>query len=225
MQDGARLRLDEVEVVEQPLGRGRNGDAAMDVVSEAAVRRAEGAEVLVEAGQDVAAVQARRRGEREPGGERFRALFQTFEAQELAAEGRGRLGAATSKQGSPLRGTLFAAPVPLPPLERLRLLALPEEGAAQRGLARAQASALLFRGGDFGANATALEPGGEPARGDGRAGDGQGQDEAENDAPREREATDRAAARGLPLQLPAVAAGRGLRPGSCREPSEVRFGS
>jgi len=51
--DGPCLRLDEVEVVEQPLGGRRDGDAPVDVVGEGAVRRVQGADVRFEPGRDV----------------------------------------------------------------------------------------------------------------------------------------------------------------------------
>ena len=57
---GARLRLDEVEVVEKPLGGRRNSDAPVDVVSEGAVRRVQDADVSFQPWQHV--VPARTRG-------------------------------------------------------------------------------------------------------------------------------------------------------------------
>ena len=83
---GARLRLDEMEVVEQPLGGRRHGDAAVDVVSEGAVRRAQDAEVLFQPRQHVVPARREAGSQREDGGERLRPLLEALEAQQLAPE-------------------------------------------------------------------------------------------------------------------------------------------
>ncbi len=84
--DRACFGLDEVEVVQDPLGGGRDGDTAVGIVRERPVGRAEDAEVAVEPGQNVVAAGARCRHQREAGGERLGALLETCEAQELAAQ-------------------------------------------------------------------------------------------------------------------------------------------
>ncbi len=98
MPHGARLRLDEVKVVEKPLGGRRDGDAPVDVVGEGAVRRAQDAEVSFQPRQHVVPARARGWHQREDGGERLGALLEALEAQKLAPERHRLLGAAPSEQ-------------------------------------------------------------------------------------------------------------------------------
>ena len=94
---GARLRDDEMEVVEKPLGGRRNGDALVDVVSEATVGRVQDADVRVQPWQHVVPTRTRGRYQRQAGGERLRSLLEALEAQELAPERHGSFETAPSE--------------------------------------------------------------------------------------------------------------------------------
>ena len=97
----ARLRLDEVEVVEQPLGGGGYGDSPVDVVGEVAVRRLESPEVTLQTSLDAGPDLPCRGRRSEQGGERLGSLLEAFEAQQLAPQRRGVVGSAPWEQGSP----------------------------------------------------------------------------------------------------------------------------
>ncbi len=81
------LRLDEVEVVEEPFRRGRHGLAAAHVGGQNLVRPAQDAGILVEPGQKAARPLAWIARQRVAGGQNARAFLQVLDAQELAAEG------------------------------------------------------------------------------------------------------------------------------------------
>ena len=83
----ADLGLDQVEVVEEPLGGRGEELAAMDVIGQDAVGVAQNPRVLVHPGEELLAAVIAGSREREAGGEPPRALLQTLDAQELGAEG------------------------------------------------------------------------------------------------------------------------------------------
>jgi hypothetical protein len=76
---------DEVEVVEEPLGRGRHELAPVHVAGERAVRLAQAADVVLEA-REHAPRRPSRRVHREPGRERARPLVEALHAEELVPE-------------------------------------------------------------------------------------------------------------------------------------------
>ena len=80
--DLAELLVDDVEVVDEPLGRRRDRTVLLDRPGEDAVRLEEHAAVLGDAGLDGASA-ARRRGDRLDGSENLGVLFQPLDAQEL----------------------------------------------------------------------------------------------------------------------------------------------
>ncbi len=100
MAHGARFGLDEVEVVEEPLGRGVDGVTPADVVGQEAVGLAQDAEVRVQPRPDVVPARPRVSRQREDAGQRLRALLEALEAQELAPERHFLFGTAPSEQGS-----------------------------------------------------------------------------------------------------------------------------
>ena len=89
------LGLDQVEVVEQPLGRGRHGDAAMDVVGELAIRLAQRGGVVADAAVVGAAARAPPRERALLRGQSPRAVLQPLDVQQLRAKRarRDRVGA------------------------------------------------------------------------------------------------------------------------------------
>ena len=108
--DGPRLRLDEVEVVEQPLGGRRHRDAPVDVVGEGAIGRGEDADVLIQPRQHVVPAGPRGRHQCEKGGERLGALLEALEAQQFTPERHGLVRTAPSEQGSPHRVVFNVSP-------------------------------------------------------------------------------------------------------------------
>ena len=76
----------EVEVVEQPLGGGRDRLSRADVVGQRAIRVAQHARVVGEPGKDVAGTAARARIEREARRERQRPLVEPLAAEQFVAE-------------------------------------------------------------------------------------------------------------------------------------------
>lgn len=72
-----RLRLDKVEVVEQPLGGRGNGKPAVDVLGEGTVRRGEGVEAVLQPGQHTTPGAPRSREQGGPGGESPRGLLES----------------------------------------------------------------------------------------------------------------------------------------------------
>ena len=97
---GARLRLDEVKVVEEPLGRGVDGIAPADVAGQETVGLAKDPEIRVQPGPDVVPSRAGLSREREDAGQGLRALLEALEAQKLAPQRRFFLGRAPSEQES-----------------------------------------------------------------------------------------------------------------------------
>ena len=104
---GARLRLDEVEVVEEPLGRGVDGVTPADVVGQDAVGLAKDPEVRVQPRPDVVPARPGVARQREDAGQGLRALLEALEAQELAPERHFLFGTAPSEQGSHQAGRLL----------------------------------------------------------------------------------------------------------------------
>ncbi len=82
----ADLGLDQVEIVEEPLGGRGEELAAMDVIGQDAVGVAQNPRVLVHPREELLAAVIAGSLEREAGGEPPRALLQTLDAQELGAE-------------------------------------------------------------------------------------------------------------------------------------------
>jgi hypothetical protein len=81
------LRRDEMEVVEQPFGGGRDESSVPDVRRERPIRLAEDPRVVQEAREDIARVTPRARVDGQEAGERQRALFEPFDAQQFIAKG------------------------------------------------------------------------------------------------------------------------------------------
>ena len=101
------LGLDQVEVVEQPLGRGRHGLAAVHVVGQQAVRLAQRAGVVGDAAVVAAAAGARSRRDLDLGGQVARVVLEPLDVQQLAAQGTG-LGMFGSEQvGWPLHSRIL----------------------------------------------------------------------------------------------------------------------
>ena len=86
LADVPDLRRHQVEVVEQPFRRGGDELPGPDIVGQRAVRVAQHAGVVVEAGKDVAGAAPRARVDGEARGERERALFQPLDAEQLVAK-------------------------------------------------------------------------------------------------------------------------------------------
>ena len=77
---------DQMEVVEQPLRRGRNKLSGPHIVRQGAIGAAQDANVVLESRKNVPRAPARVGIDREAGGERQRSLFEPFDAQELVAQ-------------------------------------------------------------------------------------------------------------------------------------------
>lgn len=80
------MRRDEMKVVEQPFGCGRDEEAVVNVGRERAVGRAQDGDVLLEAWKDAARAGAAARIDREARGERERALLEPLDAEQLVAK-------------------------------------------------------------------------------------------------------------------------------------------
>ena len=100
MAHGARFRLDEVKVVEQPLGRGVDGVTPADVAGQEAVGLAKNSDVRVQPRPDLVPTRPGVSREREDAGQGLRALLEALEAQKLAPERHFFFGMAPSEQGS-----------------------------------------------------------------------------------------------------------------------------
>jgi hypothetical protein len=117
------LRRHQVEVVEQPFGRGGDELAGPEIVRQRAVRLAEDAGVVGEPGKDVAGAAPRIRVDGEAGGEGEGAFFEPFDAEQLVAKRflrRGRLALPESPEQSahrisPPRHALVSAGGPAGP--------------------------------------------------------------------------------------------------------------
>ena len=99
--DGVRLRLHEVEVVEEPLGGRRNGNAPVDVVGQDEIGVAQEVQVRVQPGEDVVPSPPALPGDREGGREGPGALLEPLEAEHLTPERRSLNGTASSEEPSP----------------------------------------------------------------------------------------------------------------------------
>jgi hypothetical protein len=84
--DVADVRRDEMEVVEEPLGRRRDERATTHVFDERAIRRVQDADVVAKPGEDVERAVPGCRVQRKGGGERERASLETLDAQELVTK-------------------------------------------------------------------------------------------------------------------------------------------
>ena len=89
MSDLADLAFHEVEIVEKPLGGGRNRLAASHVAGQDVIRVAERARVLGESAQQRWGTAPRVSRECEPRGQRPGALLQPLDAEELTVQGAG----------------------------------------------------------------------------------------------------------------------------------------
>jgi hypothetical protein len=89
MADLAHLAFQEMEVVEQPLGRGRDRLAMSHVSREDPIRMTEQARVVGQAAQQAGCGAPRVAREGEAGGQRTRTLFQAIDAEELTVQGAG----------------------------------------------------------------------------------------------------------------------------------------
>ena len=77
---------DEMKVVEEPFGRGRDEPPVVDILGQRAVGRAQRAGVRVETWKDAASSTAAGRVDRESRGERERALFEAPDSEQLVAK-------------------------------------------------------------------------------------------------------------------------------------------
>ncbi len=114
--DVHHLGLDQVEVVEQPLGRGRHGLAAVHVVAEQAVRLAQRAGVVGDAAVVGAAAGARSRGDLDLRGQVARVVLEPLDVQQLGAKRSWRDGVGPTPQLHPVpQEASCGAPAPLAP--------------------------------------------------------------------------------------------------------------
>ena len=105
-----------MEIVEEPLrGRG-DGLAAVDVIGQDAIGRAQGPRVVVDAAMKGPAARPPARGNGKLCGQATRALLEPFDVQELGAkrarEGRGRSGAYDRASAAPSPRDLAAPGLP-----------------------------------------------------------------------------------------------------------------
>src|ERR1035441_7680798 len=98
---GPRFRLDQVKVVEKPLGRRVDGVTPADVACQKAIGLAKDSEVRVQPRPDIVPTRPGVSRQREDAGQGFRALLEALEAQELASERHFYFGTVPSEQGSP----------------------------------------------------------------------------------------------------------------------------